>query len=51
VLHPYNLVKDLRTGHETSDSSGVLDGDLSPFMDSYLAWQVGRESPSAVGSE
>ncbi len=43
VLHPYNLVKDLRTGHETSDVNGVLDGELDAFMASYLAWQVGRE--------
>ena len=47
VLHPYNLVKDLRTGHETSDTSGVLDGELDPFMNAYLAWQVGRETPAA----
>jgi len=50
VLHPYNLVKDLRTGHETSDTTGVLDGALDSFMDSYLAWQVGRETTSPVGS-
>ena len=43
VLHPYNLVKDLRTGHETSDTTAVLDGALDDFMASYLAWQVGRE--------
>ena len=43
VLHPYNLVKDLRTGYETSDTAGVLDGELDPFMNAYLAWQVGRE--------
>ncbi|HLH24008.1 MAG TPA: peptide chain release factor 2 [Chloroflexota bacterium] len=43
VLHPYNLVKDLRTGYETSDTTGVLDGELDGFMNAYLAWQVGRE--------
>ncbi len=32
VLHPYQMVKDLRTGHETSNTTAVLDGDLDPFM-------------------
>jgi peptide chain release factor 2 len=32
VLHPYQMVKDLRTGIETSNTGGVLDGDLDPFM-------------------
>lgn len=36
VLHPYKMVKDLRTGYETSDTQGVLDGDLNPFMKSFL---------------
>jgi peptide chain release factor 2 len=36
VLHPYSLVKDLRTGHETGNTTAVLDGDLDPFMDAYL---------------
>ncbi len=36
VLHPYKMVKDLRTGHETSDTQGVLDGDLNDFMKSFL---------------
>ncbi len=36
VLHPYTMVKDLRTRHETNNASGVLDGDLNPFIDSYL---------------
>ena len=36
VLHPYKLVKDLRTGHETSDTQGVLDGDLNDFMKVFL---------------
>ena len=32
VLHPYQMVKDLRTGHETSNTTAVLDGDLDAFM-------------------
>jgi peptide chain release factor 2 len=42
VLHPYTKVKDLRSGHETSDAQGVLDGDLDPFIEAYLQSQVGR---------
>ncbi len=37
VLHPYQLIKDLRTGHETSASQAVLDGDINPFLESALA--------------
>lgn len=36
VLHPYKMVKDLRTEYETSDTVGVLDGDLDPFIESFL---------------
>ena len=36
VLHPYRMVKDLRTGYETADTQGVLDGDLNEFMKEYL---------------
>ena len=36
VLHPYKMVKDLRTGYETADTQGVLDGDLNAFMKEYL---------------
>jgi peptide chain release factor 2 len=41
VLHPYQLVKDLRTGHETGNTQAVLDGDLNAFMEAYLAERVG----------
>ena len=44
VLHPYKMVKDLRTGHETSDTKGVLDGDLGDFMAATLAMNVSGKS-------
>jgi peptide chain release factor 2 len=40
VLHPYTLVKDLRTGYETGDVQRVLDGDLDPFVRAYLLWRA-----------
>ncbi len=36
VFHPYKLVKDVRTGVETSDIGGVMDGDLDPYIQAYL---------------
>jgi peptide chain release factor 2 len=42
VLHPYNLVKDLRTGYETSSTGAVLDGDLDRFIDEYLRSRMGE---------
>jgi peptide chain release factor 2 len=44
VLHPYNMVKDHRTEHETSNTGAVLDGDLDTFVEAYLRSQVGVES-------
>jgi peptide chain release factor 2 len=44
VLQPYQMVKDLRTGVETSDTQGVLDGDLDAFMAATLALQVAGKS-------
>jgi peptide chain release factor 2 len=42
VLQPYQMVKDLRSEHETGNVAGVLDGDLDPFMEAYLQWRRGR---------
>jgi len=40
VLQPYQMVKDLRTGVETSDTGGVLDGKIQPFLEAALAQRV-----------
>jgi peptide chain release factor 2 len=44
VLAPYQQVKDLRTEYETGNVTGVLDGDLDPFMESYLRWRRALQS-------
>ncbi|MFA6592034.1 MAG: peptide chain release factor 2 [Bacteroidales bacterium] len=41
VLHPYKMVKDVRTGYSTADTQGVLDGDLNEFMRSFLMQEGG----------
>jgi len=46
VLQPYQMVKDLRTQVETSDTAGVLDGDLDQFMEAALAQRVGEKNIS-----
>ncbi len=51
VLQPYQMVKDLRTGHETSDTQGVLDGDLDGFMAATLSMQVAGLSRADAQSE
>lgn len=42
VLHPYSMIKDLRTGMETSNTQAFLDGDIDIFIKSYLKWDIGR---------
>jgi len=44
VLHPYQMVKDTRTGHETGNTQAVLEGDLDAFMEAYLQATVGAEA-------
>ncbi len=48
VLQPYQMVKDLRTGVETSDTQGVLDGDLDAFMAASLAARVSGTADGVV---
>jgi peptide chain release factor 2 len=48
VLQPYQMVKDLRTGVQTSDTGGVLDGDLDEFMAAALAQKAFGTEPDAV---
>lgn len=43
VLHPYQMVKDHRTGHETGNVQAVLDGRLDDFMEAYLRFMMGSE--------
>jgi peptide chain release factor 2 len=45
VLHPYQMVKDLRTGYEVGNSQSVLDGDLDGFVHAYLVWRAGGSQP------
>ena len=40
VLHPYNLVKDHRTGHEDTNPAAVLDGAIDGFIEAYLRWKL-----------
>jgi peptide chain release factor 2 len=48
-MMPYQMVKDLRTGHETSQIQAVLDGELQPFLDAYLRWVIaGRPDRKAA---
>ena len=47
VFHPYKLVKDVRTGQETSDVGGVMDGELEPFVQAWLQHK-GRATAAAA---
>ncbi len=46
VLHPYQMVKDHRTEHETGNTQGVLDGDLNAFIEAYLRHTMGEDQAS-----
>ncbi|MEM1298852.1 MAG: peptide chain release factor 2 [Pseudomonadota bacterium] len=51
VLQPYQMVKDLRTRHETTDTGGVLDGKLDAFMAAALAQDVVGKAPGEIDDE
>jgi len=48
VLQPYQMVKDLRTGVQTSDTAGVLDGDIDLFIEAALAHRIKGDGPAEV---
>jgi peptide chain release factor 2 len=48
VLHPYHMVKDLRTGYETGNTTAVLDGDIQGFVEAYLKSTIGERATSSV---
>ncbi|MEK7716431.1 MAG: peptide chain release factor-like protein, partial [Pseudomonadota bacterium] len=45
VFMPYQMVKDLRTGNQTSQIANVMDGELDPFMEAYLSWLAAGKPP------
>ncbi|WP_375002852.1 peptide chain release factor 2 [Aeromicrobium sp. CTD01-1L150] len=47
VLNPYQLVKDLRTEHETGNTQAVLDGEIDDFIEAGIRWRRGAETASA----
>jgi len=51
VLHPYQMVKDLRTGEETGNTQAVLDGDIDAFVHAYLVWRAGGGVDKRLGEK
>jgi peptide chain release factor 2 len=49
VMHPYQQVKDLRSGYEVGTVDNVLDGDLDRFMEAYLRWERGGGATAGDG--
>jgi peptide chain release factor 2 len=47
VLQPYTLVKDVRTGHEVGNAQAVLDGEIDPFIESWLRWRLSKNGAAA----
>ncbi len=50
VLHPYQMVKDLRTGHEAGNPQAVFDGDIDAFIAAGIRWRKEHEQQPAAGS-
>ncbi len=48
VLHPYKLIKDVRTGHETGNVDAVLNGDIEPFLKAYLMMMGQKEDTNTL---
>ncbi|WEV59582.1 peptide chain release factor 2 [Bifidobacterium sp. ESL0728] len=51
VLHPYQMVKDLRTGYETSQTQAVFDGDINGFIDAGIRWRHEQRREAALEAE
>ena len=49
VLHPYQMVKDLRTEHEVGNTSAVFDGDIDGFLEAGIRWRLGQEKSAREG--
>jgi peptide chain release factor 2 len=47
VLHPYQMVKDLRTEQETGNTAAVLDGDIDGFIEAGIRWRRQQETVDA----
>ena len=51
VLHPYQMVKDLRTGYETSQTQAVFDGDIDEFIEAGIRWRHEQRRAAAEEQE
>lgn len=51
VLQPYQMIKDHRTDHQSGNVQSVLDGDIDPFIESYLRYKAQKTNNTAVGKE